>query len=174
MKGITMAKQITNYMQTKEPDYYIRIGVKGDEVVELDWKDMPKSEIDEPYVLRIYLLLKKAINMLHPDSPLTEEQPGESKGVEPLTEEQIRKWLNTPYLRKIGDDNAQMFIDFQRYLFGVPKDPQPVTNSNQPEKQTEEKKEECEINLICERCNKPFRFLNGGLCADCYTDIHGM
>jgi hypothetical protein len=49
-------------IQTIKPDYYIKIGIKDDEIISLDWKNMNYYGCD--IIIKVKKLLKKAIKYL--------------------------------------------------------------------------------------------------------------
>ena len=55
-------------LQTIEPDYYINIGIKDDEVIEVDWSDWHNSLEGKKILFKpakhIIKLLKKAIKVI--------------------------------------------------------------------------------------------------------------
>ena len=54
----------TNYVDVVQPDWKMEIGVSKDKVVSIDWREMPSSEIEEPFKLRLYKILMDAIRII--------------------------------------------------------------------------------------------------------------
>ena len=57
----------TNYVDVFQPNWKIEIGISEDKVVSIDWREMPKSKIGEPYKLRLYKILMDAVRIIRPD-----------------------------------------------------------------------------------------------------------
>lgn len=53
-----------NYFQTIEPDYYIKIGIKDNKIVNIDWSDLSNTLIIDNPKEEIISYLKDCINLL--------------------------------------------------------------------------------------------------------------
>ncbi len=80
MKGRTMAE--SNYMHTEIPDYHIKIGIKDNHPVDIDWSDckshFPKGDHQEAFKNMI-LEAAKILNKQSSTPPTREEQKEELK-----------------------------------------------------------------------------------------------
>jgi hypothetical protein len=64
-------------IQTEEPDYYIKVGIKNNKVVNIDWTGMPDTE--DLILWKVIGLLNSAIKMI--DLRNNNSHEPESKGI---------------------------------------------------------------------------------------------
>jgi hypothetical protein len=62
-------------IQIEEPDYYIKIGIKNDKVVNVDWTGMPDTK--DLILWKVIGFLKSAIELIN---PITEHSSDKPKG----------------------------------------------------------------------------------------------